>query len=62
MIGCSWIFHSKERRFLAFDFGDIIEKSLTVRFLGHSNGCIGIKEGKNTLTRISFTLIAVISL
>ena len=61
MIGYFWIIHSKEHRFVAYDIEDRIEKSLTVRFLGQSKGYIGNKEGKNTLSRIPFTVVALIS-
>ena len=46
---------------MAYNIEDRIEKSLTVRFLGQSKGYIGNKEGKNTLSRIPFTVVALIS-
>ena len=54
--------HSIEHRILTNKCEDRIEKSLTVWFLGRSNGFIGIKEDKNTLRRVIFMFCAVISL
>ena len=52
--------HSIEHRILTNKCEDRIEKSLTVWFLGRSNGFIGIKEDKNTLRRVIFMFCAVI--
>ena len=52
--------HSIEHRILTNKCEDEIEKSLTVWFVGRSNGFIGIKEEKNTLRRVIFMFCAVI--